>query len=79
MKRQMDDIEEDHNDGAGDGPSIKKRRGEGPHVECRVLLASKVRSLLRSSQIDGKRNSTDALSLGLFNRLPVKLRESNVI
>ena len=42
MKRQMDDNEEDHNDGAGDGPSIKKRRGEGPHVECRVLLASKV-------------------------------------
>lgn len=40
----MDDNEDDHNGGAGDGPSIKKRRGEGPHVECRVLLASKVRN-----------------------------------
>ena len=42
MKRQMEDNEDEHNGGAGDGPSIKKRRGEGPHVECRVLLASKV-------------------------------------
>ncbi len=38
-----DEHEDDHNGGAGgDGPSLKKRRGEGPHVECRILLASKV-------------------------------------
>ena len=54
MKRQMDDNEEDHNGGSGDGPSIKKRRGEGPHVECRVLLASKVCRLFRSTAVDGK-------------------------
>lgn len=43
MKRQMEDNEEEHNGGSGDGPTMKKRRGEGPHVECRILLASKVR------------------------------------
>ncbi len=43
MKRSMEDSMDDHNGGAGgDGPSLKKRRGEGPHVECRILLASKV-------------------------------------
>ena len=72
MKRQMDDNEEDHNGGSGDGPSIKKRRGEGPHVECRVLLASKVCRLFRSTTVDGKLNSTDAFFPGLF-RLPVNL------
>ena len=72
MKRQMDDNEEDHNGGSGDGPSIKKRRGEGPHVECRVLLASKVCRLFRSTAVDGKLNSTDVFFPGLF-RLPVNL------
>ena len=73
MKRQMDDNEEDHNGGSGDGPSIKKRRGEGPHVECRVLLASKVCRLFISTVVNRKFNSTDALLFPVLSWLLVNL------
>ena len=45
MKRDRDDeadhYEQDHGD--NDRHEMKRRRGEGPHVELRMLLQSKVR------------------------------------
>ena len=41
MKRELEDDVD--TDGAGEQSSqLKRRRGEGAHVELRVLLASKV-------------------------------------
>ncbi len=42
MKRPLE--EEEMGDGASleDSTTLKRRRGDGPHVELRVLLASKV-------------------------------------
>lgn len=53
MKREMEtDEEEKHNDGEESTPMLKRRRGEGPHVELRILLASKVPDALMTHNCD---------------------------
>lgn len=47
MKRAHEEDQDGRGDGAAEefAKMLKKRRGEGSHVELRVLLASKVRNL----------------------------------
>jgi len=41
MKREMEEEDTKHDGEDGSTPLLKRRRGEGPHVELRILLASK--------------------------------------
>ena len=42
MKREMEDEDMKNEGEDGSTPMLKRRRGEGPHIDLRILLASKV-------------------------------------